>query len=139
MLEPTCKLAPGEALDLGRLKSIGQLLEELGELRARRVALGQTLEPLHAGILKQRPHLAVHLVGVHKILFELLHEQAEGPVARVEPHRLLHVYLHSVGIAVVADGTEGLLRSEQAVRAAERLNQMLIAQLLVQVKRVDPL
>ena len=42
-------------------------------------------------------------------------------------------------LAVVANRSEGLIRAEQSVRTAERLNDVLVIDDFVEIQRVDPL
>ena len=44
-----------------------------------------------------------------------------------------------MGTAVIADGAEGFVRAEQAVGAAEGLDDALVVDDLVEIERVEPL
>ncbi len=42
-------------------------------------------------------------------------------------------------LAIVANGTKGFLRTKETIRSAERLNDVLVVDDLIQEKRVHPL
>ena len=74
-----------------------------------------------------------------QVALELVHEQAERAVPRVEPDGIVHVLPHRMRPSVITNRAAWLLiAGEDPVRAAERLDEALVLQHLVEVERVDP-
>ena len=116
-----------------------QLDEVLGEPLPRLSGFGQLAQVPRPVGLEERPDLQQARVHERDVFRQLLHEQVERLVARVQLNGGVDVALHGMRPAVIAYGSEGLLGAEQAVRAAERLDDALVVDDLVEVQRVHPL
>ena len=139
LLEFIGVLLPCEALHLRGLEELVELDELLGELTPGFLRCGELGEVSYASCLEDHEYLLKARVHQRDIVRELLHEHVERAVARVQLHRGLDVALHSMGTAVIADGAEGFVRAEQAVGAAEGLDDALVVDDLVEIERVEPL
>ena len=139
LLELVGILVPREALHFRGFKEHVKLDELLGKLSPGLLRCGKFREIANARSLKHHEYLLQTRVHQRDIVRKLLHEHVERAVARVQLHRSIDVALHSVGTAVVADGAEGLIGAEQAVGAAEGLDDTLVVDDLVEVERIEPL
>ena len=98
------------------------------------------VEVRNTRLFENRHHILKALIHMPQMIRQMIGKQTERPVSGVELHRCLNVPLHAVRVAVIADGTKGLLVAViEAICARKRLNQILVFKNLVEVERIDPL
>ena len=98
------------------------------------------VEVRNSRLFENRHHILKALIHMPQMIRQMVGKQTARPVSGVELHRCLNVPLHAVRVAVIADGTKGLLVAVvEAIRARKRLNQILVFKNLVEVERIDPL
>ena len=129
---------PVETLHFRRFKVTIQLYELLGELASGLHRFRQLHEVRFPVIREHVENLQVPCIHGFHVRGQFLHEQIKRPVAGVQFHRRFDEAVHGVRLAVVADDSERLVRPEQAVRAAERLDDAFVVDNLVEIQRIHP-
>ena len=132
-------LLPCKSLYFGGFKKIIEFREQLRELPACFHGLRQLHEILHAFGAKHGSDLFETRIHQTHVFRQFLHEQIKWLVSGIQFHRCFDIPFHGMRLAVVAYRSEGLIRAEQSVRAAERLDNVLVVDDLVEIQRVDPL
>ena len=132
-------LLPCKSLYFGGFKKIIELRKQLRELPACFHGLRQLHEILHAFGTEHRSNLLETCIHQTHVFRQFLHEQIKWLISGIQFHRRFDIPFHGMRLAVVANRSEGLIRAEQSVRTAERLNDVLVIDDLVEIQRVDPL
>ena len=133
-------LIPGKSLNLCRLQIGAELAKGLGKLCPENHIFRQMVEVRNTRLFENRHHILEALIHMPQMIRQMVGKQTARSVSGVELHCCLNVPLHAVRVAIIADGTKGLLVAVvEAIRARKRLNQILVFQDLVEIERIDPL